>query len=164
MTNHSEAWLSIREAALTLGTSELTIRRRIKDGRLKHKFENGKYFVSLNGPPTARVSEEQAVAEPAESSRGGDKPSAAVDLTRFLAEHTRLAETAGRAAFLEEQLRQLEQRNQELQAGLVSLASRNGWLESRLEDREREVRLLTDSRSRPSWWKRLFLGPQGSQS
>ena len=43
-----------------------------------------------------------------------------------------------------------------LQERLVALATRNGWLESRLEEREGAIKLLEDSRPRRSWWRRLF--------
>jgi septal ring factor EnvC (AmiA/AmiB activator) len=75
-----------------------------------------------------------------------------------VAEHRRLAEQAGRAALLEEQLRSLQERYAQLQDGAVSLANRNGWLESKLDEREREIKLLEDSRPKPSFWQRLFGG------
>lgn len=34
MTDEDERWLTITEAAFYLGTSELTVRRRIKDGKV----------------------------------------------------------------------------------------------------------------------------------
>ena len=40
----------------------------------------------------------------------------------------------------------------------MALANRNGWLESKLDEREREIKLLEDSRHRPSWLRRVFLG------
>src|ERR1700694_2091038 len=48
MTNQPADWLTIREASLSLGVSELTIRRRIKDGRLSHRLVQGKYFVTVD--------------------------------------------------------------------------------------------------------------------
>src|SRR5947209_5818692 len=47
MTSQDARWMTIREVALALAVSELTVRRRIKDGRLRHKLINGKYFVDL---------------------------------------------------------------------------------------------------------------------
>jgi chromosome segregation ATPase len=74
----------------------------------------------------------------------------------LLEEHARLAEMAGRARLLEDQLAQLSARHEELREGMLSLAGRNGWLESKLEERESELKLLTDEQPRTSWWKRLF--------
>lgn len=159
MTNHQGAWLTIREAALQLGTSELTIRRRIKDGRLQHRLEQGKYFVLVADrevPEPPKVDEPAAERHP--NGNGSPAPAeyAGLDLNAFLAEHARLAELAGRAHALEQQLRDVEKRNDELHQGLVTLAGRNGWLESRLEERERDIKLLADSRKQVSWWRRPF--------
>lgn len=181
MTNQQTRWMSIREAALALGVSELTVRRRIKDGKLTHRSENGKYYVDLEtapaepqAPPTplrAVEDEPEAVAE-AEMIADTDEPKPVVELEtsddqapavttpinldQLLREHARLAEIAGRAAAIEEQLRALESRHAALQDGVISLSNRNGWLEGRLEDREREVKLLSDNQRRVSWWRRLF--------
>lgn len=153
-TNHPNGWLTIREAALALGTSELTVRRRIKDGRLTGRLENGKYYVRLTDrsdepAPSLEVSPEAHVAP----TNGGAAP---VDMAAILAEQTRLAELAGRASFLQEHLRALEERYTALQEGALALANRNGWLESKLEEREEEIKLLEDSRQKASWLKRLF--------
>jgi hypothetical protein len=43
--NQDGIWLSILEYANTKKTSISTIRRSIKSGHLKHKEENGKYFI-----------------------------------------------------------------------------------------------------------------------
>jgi hypothetical protein len=201
MTDQPSKWVTIREAALALAVSELTIRRRIKDGRLTHRLLNGKYYVDLQAGPGApdardeleahlqaatthhgetpspvsnrsagRVAEAASAAqlEPAADSQpdalresAGDGSPArpfppGFNLDALLEEHTRLAETAGRARLLEEQLAQLSERHEELRSGMLSLAGRNGWLESKLEERESELRLLTDEHHRASWWRRLF--------
>lgn len=203
MTNQQTRWMSIREAALALGVSELTVRRRIKDGKLVHRSENGKYYVDLAATPDetagarphlravpsrhdvspaddtvevdvidrepltdqTRVTDQDPVSsevETAERMPAGERPDPVsgplpgLDLDALLREHARLAEVAGRAGAIEEQLRALESRHAALQDGVISLSNRNGWLESRLEDRESEIKLLTDSRHRIPWWKRLF--------
>lgn len=201
MTNQETTWMTIREAALALAVSELTVRRRIKDGRLRHQLVNGKYFVDLQsspgmlgsgedsdhraeentgrdvqGTPTmiSRTSQRSlniesrhsldeqhtgldALAAAVDDPHYGDRPSApGFDLDALLAEHGRMAEIAGRAQLLQDQYAELTARHEELQAGMLSLAGRNGWLESKLEDRESEIKLLTDQQPRLSWWKRLF--------
>lgn len=176
MTNHADQWMTIREAALALDLSELTVRRRIKDGRLAHQLVDGKYFVKLGevpgssprraSPPSVSrtrpekksdgngdTSSHQAIDHPdgrASTNHGG------LDLAALLQEHGRLSAAAGRATLLEEQLRALEERNRALQEGLVSLAGRNGWLESRLEEREQHIKLLSDGQRKRAWWRRLF--------
>ena len=43
----------------------------------------------------------------------------------------------------------------ELLRKLEGATYRIGYLESKLEDREKEIKLLTDSQHKPSWWSRL---------
>jgi hypothetical protein len=182
MTDQLDGWLTIREASLALGVSELTIRRRIKDGRLAHRLENGKYYVnptapapllaasppssnhreaSQPSPPTGQPDQTSQLTDQSEPESSHARPApVSIDLEVIFAEQARLAEAAGRALLLEEQLRQTEERHAVLQETLVSLATRNGWLESKLEEREKEVRLLTDSRRKRPWWKRLFLAEE----
>lgn len=157
--------MTIREAALVWGVSELTVRRRIKDGKIASQLKNGKYFVQERGNGSSTSAPEPSVpteapAPPPVVDRGDASVSRvpSIDLEAFVDEHRRLAEQAGRAALLEEQLRTLEGRYAQLQDGAVSLASRNGWLESKLDEREKEIKLLQDSRHRRSFWKRLFGG------
>lgn len=146
--------MTIREAALALGTSELTIRRRIKDGRLSSRLEAGKYFVRLGEEPSPTAVPRTSTPSAPE----GDAPTPAIDMRTVLEQQARLAEAAGRAGLLEEQLRDLQDRYVALHEGTVALASRNGWLESKLEERDREIKLLADSRRSVSWWRRLFHG------
>ncbi len=44
MPDHG-SWLSINEYSTIKNISVSTIRRRIKSGRVKHKFEDGKYYI-----------------------------------------------------------------------------------------------------------------------
>ena len=169
MSNQSDRWLSIREAALELGTSELTIRRRIKAGRLRSRLQAGKYFVCLDGSEPvseapshvpANDVEQEKIDLPSETEPAseGEPVIRAGDLLTLIADRTELAEAAGRAELLQQQLQALEERYATLQEGALALSNRNGWLESKLEEREREIKLLTDSQHRVSWWRRVFLG------
>ena len=38
---------------------------------------------------------------------------------------------------------------------LQDASCRIGWLESQLQEREKEVKLLTDSRHKAKWWQRI---------
>ncbi len=42
-------WLSVSEASVILGMSERTLRRRIAEGKIESKYENGRRFVRLDG-------------------------------------------------------------------------------------------------------------------
>jgi SMC interacting uncharacterized protein involved in chromosome segregation len=104
--------------------------------------------------PTVETDETPVVQQQETRAPAARRP--AINLDALVVEHRKLAEQAGRAALLEEQLRQLQERYAQLQEGTVSLANRNGWLESKLDERDREIKLLQDSRKKPSFWKRLF--------
>lgn len=40
-------WIKLNDAAHLLGTSEITLRRRVKSGRIPYEFKNGKYYVFI---------------------------------------------------------------------------------------------------------------------
>jgi excisionase family DNA binding protein len=161
MTTQTDEWLTIRQAAERLGLSDLSVRRRIKDGRLVFRLVEGKYYVNLAAQPPPRNPEPAPATSEPESDYSDDQSVSmaappAEQLARVLPALTDLAERAGRSAVLEERLRELEMREAALQERLVALATRNGWLESRLEEREQAIKLLEDSRHRPPWWRRMF--------
>lgn len=41
-------WLKLHEAAYALGVSEITLRRKIKSGRIAHELRDGKYYVFVD--------------------------------------------------------------------------------------------------------------------
>lgn len=162
VTTQDDEWLTIRQAAERMGLSDLSIRRRIKDGRLAHRLLDGKYYVNLSlappgtgGGPTDPASD-QGSDYSSDQSDPELRPPSTQDLSTVLPALTDLAERAGRSAVLEQRLHELEARETALQERLVALATRNGWLESRLDEREQTIKLLEDSRHRRSWWRRLF--------
>jgi excisionase family DNA binding protein len=203
VTNHGEEWLTIREASIAMGVSELTIRRRIKDGRMVHRMVGGKYYVNpriqppvresgaarLRGPALhpgraaervpsppngpaqrrapARQSDHDAGEEIAPRASQAQPPTQAlgegIALESILAEYARVAERAGRASLLEQRVAELASDCEDLRGHVLALTGRNGWLESKLEERESEVRLLTQRDSRPGFWRRLFRIPGPEQ-
>jgi predicted RNase H-like nuclease (RuvC/YqgF family) len=52
-------------------------------------------------------------------------------------------------------LEELRSRNSELETKLQAASWRNGYLESKLEERDIQIKLLTDSQQKPSWWQRF---------
>jgi hypothetical protein len=145
-----------------MGVSELTIRRRIKDGRIAFRMVGGKYYVNRHGQPPA-------VPEGPQKTAGGrqarDRSASAertarqderVALESILPHYARLAEQAGRAALLEQRVAELSQECRTLRESVIALTGRNGWLESKLDERNTEVRLLTDQTTRPGFWRRLL--------
>ena len=119
--------VSVQEAAKLLAITERSVWRRIRAKRLHSKQHNGKTFVLV---PSADVSVTRHDA-PTEMSvtTTDDKP---------------VTEVAGLLELLRE-------KDRELQAAVF----RNGYLESQLEERQKEVKLLTDSQHRGSWWRRF---------
>jgi len=45
-------WLKLSEAANRLGLSEITLRRRVKNGQILNEFREGKYYVNLPNETT----------------------------------------------------------------------------------------------------------------
>ncbi|HYX36805.1 MAG TPA: hypothetical protein VE954_27165 [Oligoflexus sp.] len=62
----AEQWLSIVEYARTFAVSDMTVRRRIKTGRLQAVLKEGKYYIPV-GPGTAAEAAEFAAAEARQS-------------------------------------------------------------------------------------------------
>jgi hypothetical protein len=44
-------WVKLTEAAHLLGISEITLRRRVKGGKIPHDFRDGKYYVFIDSDP-----------------------------------------------------------------------------------------------------------------
>ncbi|KAB8030785.1 helix-turn-helix domain-containing protein [Fluviispira multicolorata] len=40
-------WLKLNEAAQLLQTSEITLRRKVKSGKIKSEFRDGKYYIFI---------------------------------------------------------------------------------------------------------------------
>jgi hypothetical protein len=51
----AEQWLSISEYARTFGVSDMTVRRRVKTGRLHAVLKEGKYFIPVQQTPPAQT-------------------------------------------------------------------------------------------------------------
>jgi len=58
----ADQWLSIVEYARTFAVSDMTIRRRIKTGRIKAVLKEGKYYIPVG--PNGEILEESVEAPP----------------------------------------------------------------------------------------------------
>ncbi len=47
LKDHSPQWLSIVEYARAFGVSDMTVRRKIKTGKLQHEMRGNKYFIRV---------------------------------------------------------------------------------------------------------------------
>ncbi len=89
-SNTTGSWLKLGEAARAFGVSEITLRRRVKSGKLPYDFRAGKYFVFVpddvsQGPQLNSIDSEE-LAKPvfSESSldSSGDRLQTAADILR----------------------------------------------------------------------------------
>jgi hypothetical protein len=136
-------WVTVTQAAAALNKSERTIQRYIKAGKLESREElGGKLFVLL--PPSADT---VSVVSPTFADLSHEV-SACADTS-----HATAHMSVGTVSIAE--LNKHLELIKELQNQVQAAAFRNGYLESKLEEREREIKLLTDSQHKPSWWQRF---------
>jgi excisionase family DNA binding protein len=62
--NHSPQWLSIVEYARTFGVSDMTVRRKIKTGKLEHEMRGNKYFIRVDEFKNSVATANQKIAKP----------------------------------------------------------------------------------------------------
>ncbi|MCX6128772.1 MAG: hypothetical protein NTX25_06870 [Proteobacteria bacterium] len=75
----AEQWLSIVEYARAFAVSDMTVRRRIKTGRLQAVLKEGKYYIPV-GPGSL-----QPLSEPLESQPETKKPPELIEPTKMAA-------------------------------------------------------------------------------
>ncbi len=51
MTFEDTSWVKLHDAARQLGVSEVTLRRKIKGGKIPYEFREGRYYVYLGDAP-----------------------------------------------------------------------------------------------------------------
>jgi predicted DNA-binding transcriptional regulator AlpA len=118
--------LSVHEAAKALGITERSIWRRIRAGKLQAKLQDGKTIVSLRQSDVQLTDQSPSVTVPPGQTDASDH-------------------------YLEQLLTLLHDKDRELQAA----SFRNGYLEAQLESQKEQIKLLTDSQHRASWWARF---------
>jgi hypothetical protein len=147
--------LPVDEAALRLGLSERAVLKRLRRGTLKGfkvpAKRGEKWLVSLEGLPAGPTEgvpveveglpdlEEEILFAPQGLPEG--VPSGVEQLV----------------SLVQDLQAKLDKANDQLQ----SASFRNGYLESKLEERDKEIKLLTDSQHKGSWWadfKKWFFG------
>ena len=187
-----DSWLTLAQAAIHFSVNEKTLRRWIKQNRVKAfkisgprgeewRLEPGQprasKVSSMSGlkvetpgilpiEPTVLVNAQVTQAESLDSYSSDvefvedvpgldfespDMSSPGIDLaaTSFQSEEYReLVE-------LKAKLSVFQRENQELKGQLQGATYRNGYLESKLEDREQQIKLLTDSQHKGGWWAKF---------
>lgn len=124
---------SVPEAAKLLGITERSIWRRIRLGKLQSKLVNGKTFVSVY----------QSDVRP---TRQSDNKQTSVVVS--VNQHDMPIDSI---SYVQQLLDLLKEKDKQLQAA----GYRNGYLEAQLQEREKEVKLLTDSQHKGKWWQRV---------
>ena len=77
----TDQWMSIVEYARTYSISDMTVRRRIKNGKLKAVLREGKYFIQVDGAasePSFEMSSKDIQAKGASVSNGYEAGSSPV--------------------------------------------------------------------------------------
>jgi len=122
---------TISEASRLLQIPYSSLRRQIKQGKFKTLTgADGKPRVLIEA--TAATTASQMVATAFQAATTSGQPMASPDLTKLL--------------------ELVERQSKELQGA----SCRIGWLESQLQEREKEIKLLTDSQHKSQWWRRAW--------
>lgn len=143
--------LPVEDAALRLGLSERAILKRLRRGTLKGFKVPAKRGEKWLVDPAALPAVEGVPLEIEAL------PVGLPDL-----EDEAILPSQGLPAGVPSGVEQLVGLVQDLQAKLdkandqlQSANFRNGYLESKLEEREKEIKLLTDGQHKPGWWARF---------
>jgi len=131
---------TIKEAAETLGLSEKTVRRRIKDGTLKAEQTAGKYGVEyrITGLNDALPLDKSPVMDRGLDIEGG----AALDRGLGMVGDTALTKAL-------DIIKGLQEANERL-------AVQVGFLQAQVIELDSKVRLLTEPKQKRSWWQWLL--------
>jgi hypothetical protein len=138
--------LTASEASIYLGIPISTLYRRIKAGKFETRVaEDGALRIIL---PTETAGENHPIltSQPSENQKQAEIPS---DSQRVETENQSLPVFSN--AQFESLLAIVAEKDRKLEAATY----RVGYLEAQLEGKDREIKLLTDSQHKPSWWQRF---------
>lgn len=134
-----ETW-TLDDAARLLGVTKRTVLRKLKNGELTGYKVPGPFGQEWRIHP---------------GDKGGDKGD---DQSPATASPGDLGVSPPVSPLVEElrrQVNELKSENQSLQKELQAASWRNGYLESRVENQEVQMKLLTDSQHKPGRWARF---------
>lgn len=156
-------WVSIVQAAARLNKSERTIHRYLKASKLASKTDwEGRLLVGLSAraDTSSRVPTGEGKVNidlPTSSEQSADRLTLVLtDADEFDDAVNALPTDAATLQnnFSKEMDKHLELIKQ-LQEQVQAASYRNGYLESKLEEREKDIKLLTDSQHKSSWWSQF---------
>lgn len=145
-----DQWWTLPEATKALGVNERTLRRWIKRGKIEARKVQGTYGEEWRIKPGPE-------SDCTLDSTGPDKPDP--DLHRPATPDS--PDLVPELTITKIRLALIEQENQALKQQLQGATYRNGYLEGKLEERDREIKLLTDSQHKAGRWQRFcswFMG------
>jgi hypothetical protein len=142
----SQMILTAAEASVHLGIPISTIYRRIKAGRFTTvEGQDGSVRIIL--PP-----KNKSENHPITTFASGENQNVEVILTDSHLESTENQVRINPGSDnIDRLLNVINEKDQKLEAATYRI----GWLESQLQDREKEIKLLTDSQHKPGWWAKF---------
>ncbi|MCC7531961.1 MAG: helix-turn-helix domain-containing protein [Candidatus Melainabacteria bacterium] len=138
-------WWTLPEATTALGVNERTLRRWIKRDKIEARKVQGTYGEEWRIKPGSPTDCPPVTTGPDKSDPAPARP-ATPDSPVLVPD---LLETKIRLALM-------EQENQQLKQQLQGATYRNGYLESKLEERDNAIKLLTDSQHKRNGWSRFW--------
>jgi excisionase family DNA binding protein len=158
---------TVVEAAKRLGVSEKTILRRLQKGTLPGHKVIGQFGREWRINPIEVKNQTHEVAQlrtPLDICPAQDTPAQAVEMGEPRTPQDSSAESESSiltialeqpanvvTQILEEQKQEIASLREQLECAIY----RNGYLESKLEDREKQILLLTDSQHKGGWWAKF---------
>ncbi|MBC8522165.1 MAG: helix-turn-helix domain-containing protein [Methanomicrobia archaeon] len=147
-------WMTVKEAADILGTTERTIYRQLKSGKIESRVENDRRLVAVNCPDTVLTSENQYV-------------DFLYHLKQLLSEKdARIEQQQHEIEYLRNDLAETHQRTdqiiQQMQADFESTKERSDTIILQLTRQldaltEQNQLLLEDLRPKQRWYHRLLV-------
>ncbi len=145
-----ESYWTTDDAAKKLGVSQRTIFKRLKDGTLQGVRVKGKFRQEWRIQPLHVLSPvEVDCAEQEGNFLNG--PVLNHQAQEVLQDSSVTSSRSDNNSDLDKLLDVIREKDQLLQAATF----RNGYLQAQLEGKDNEIKLLTDSQQKKSWWKKI---------
>ena len=133
----TEQWVTLQQAAATLGVSESTIRRRRDAGELQSKQENGRYLIMVDAtvtPNSARITPADAIVIKELRQQLTDKNQQIEDLKAQLVTKDQQIDKLQQALDQEQQLHAASQKTIESKQLQIEDMSRNRSILARIRE------------------------------
>ena len=148
---------TVFEAAKHFNVSEKTILRRLQKGSIKGHKVPGQFGLEwrIAGTAETKTCDKEGALDkaPQDIIEAWDSPGQDVEVVedRTPQDTIEAWDSPGQNRLIHEQKQEIEA----LRAKLEGAIYRNGYLESKLEERESQIKLLTDSQHKPGWWAKF---------